>query len=209
MLLEKRCFQEEKGERLKRLMIWTFVIWKWLKLDLIWQFESFHYRKKTGFFLRHFRYPNDLFGDSQLRGVYNNILLFQTYRRIITSLWRPQTILWRLEKKQKFWKKIFLFEKFFRSRRNFWMLKKRLKIWMLPKNRRYGGGTLKFVLEGQNKLYLAHKIIWVKKVKKAEGSPLQPPIAFPSNLIQFASAEPTKASVKLLGVAGSSLWSGK
>ena len=38
---------------------------------LIWQFESFHYRK-NGFFLRHFRYPDDLFLDSHV-----HVLVFQ------------------------------------------------------------------------------------------------------------------------------------
>ena len=33
--LGKGCFQGEKNERLKRLVIWTFLIWKWLKLDCL------------------------------------------------------------------------------------------------------------------------------------------------------------------------------
>ena len=35
---------------------------------------------------------------------------------------------------------------------------------------------------------------WTCIKKQAEGSPLQPPIPFPSNLLQFASAEPKAAS---------------
>ena len=70
--LEKRRFQEEYGERLKRLMIQTFVIWKWLQLHFLLPLDlsiwNLPLQEKTRlFFWRHFRYPNDLFSDSHLQ----------------------------------------------------------------------------------------------------------------------------------------------